>query len=72
LALLKTTGRKFSLILIELAFLYLIGVSAHFLTRMPADAMIWGSVAVTGLYFGVNLAQKHKEIGNEQSDEVCE
>jgi len=66
MAILDTAGRKFTLIVIELGFLLLTGILKHFLGNVPADAMIWSSVSVTGLYFGVNFAQKRQEITHAQ------
>lgn len=66
MALLGTAGRKFMLILVELGFILVVGILAHFLKNMPADTMIWTSLSATGLYFGVNFAQKRTEIINAQ------
>lgn len=68
MAILKTVGRKYFLILLELAFIMVVGILKHFLPDMPADAMLTASVTACGLYFGVNFVQKRQEIINAQED----
>jgi hypothetical protein len=65
LKLVKTTGRKFTLTIIAIISVYITGVTKHFLSGLPADAMISGMVAIALGYFGINYAQKKRELENE-------
>ena len=68
MAILSAGGRKFFVIMVEFAFILLSGVLKHFLSGIPAEAMIGGSVTATLGYLSINYAQKRAEIRNAQKD----
>jgi len=63
-------GRKFVLVWAGLVFILITGILKHFLQEMPADAMITGSVGLVLGYFGINFAQKTKELKYEQTNGI--
>jgi len=61
-------GRKFFIIIIELAFILISGILKHFCSGMPAEVMIGSSVTVVMGYMGINYVQKKAELNGVQKD----
>ena len=62
MALLREAGRKFVMTLVGISSIVASGILNHFLSGMPGEAVITGIAGIVLGYFGINFAQKTKEM----------